>query len=298
LAFKSGLKRVATGWHVDGLADIGSASSDEGASAPTAGLPGDWREAGETCSLACLEGAELRHFDEQGEGGYGLDARNAGEDCEPLGEIGVSSDLLEDCRLDRRHLAIDLFEALRILTPQQGGGQNLAAVLGGGAVLHQGFAGEVKLLEREQSVAAGRPLLKLQHCTHARQHRCIQAVGFRQTADRLGEAARLTRIDHGVRNAGRAQGDFESAVIGTGRFEHDALHRPLHKPFDERPMAAPVVGETSALAVAQAMSVEMAFRDIDAEGIVLHLFRAFACRSGLAPEYPCRPKEKTRAIQL
>ena len=213
LAFKSGLKRVATGWHVDGLADSCSASSDEGASAPTAGLPGDWREAGETCSLACLEGAELRHFDEQGEGGYGRDARNAGEDCEPLGEIGVSSDLLEDCRLDRRHLAIDLFEALRILTPQQGGGQNLAAVLGCGAVLHQGFAGEVKLLEREQSVAAGRPLLKLQHCTHARQHRCIQAVGFRQTADRLGEAARLTRIDLGVRNAGRAQGDFESAVI-------------------------------------------------------------------------------------
>ena len=52
----------------------------------------------------------------------------------------------------------------------------------------------MKLLEREQGVAAGRPRLKLQHCAHARQHRCIQAVGFRQTADRLGEAARLTRI--------------------------------------------------------------------------------------------------------
>ena len=133
------------GWHVDGLADSGSASSDEAVSGPAAGLPGDWREAGETCRLAYIEGAELGHFDEQGEGGDGRHARNAGQDGEPLGEIGASSDLLEDCRLDRRHLAIELFEALRILTLQQGG-QNLAAVLGGGAVLHQGFAGQVKLL--------------------------------------------------------------------------------------------------------------------------------------------------------
>ena len=87
------------GGHVDSLADRGSASPDEGASGPAAGLPGYRREARETCSLACLKGAELRHFDEQGEGGYGRDARNAGEDCEPLGEIGVSSDLLEDCSL-------------------------------------------------------------------------------------------------------------------------------------------------------------------------------------------------------
>jgi hypothetical protein len=60
-------------------------------------------------------------------------------------------------------------------------------------------------------------------------------------------------------------------------------------------VAAPVVSETSALAVAQAMSVEMVFRDIDADGVVEHLFRAFACHSALAPEYQFRPKEKTRA---
>jgi hypothetical protein len=46
------------------------------------------------------------------------------------------------------------------------------------------------------------------------------------------------------------------------------------------------------------MDVEMVFRDIDADGIVLHLFRASACHSGLSPGYPFRPKEKTRAIQL
>jgi hypothetical protein len=63
-------------------------------------------------------------------------------------------------------------------------------------------------------------------------------------------------------------------------------------------MAAPVVDETPAPAVSQAMGVEMVFRDIDADGVVLHLFRAFACHSGRFPEYPCRPKEKTRAIKL
>jgi hypothetical protein len=72
----------------------------------------------------------------------------------------------------------------------------------------------------------------------------------------------------------------------------------VRKPFDERPVAAFVVGEAPCRAVAQTVRVEMVFRDIDADGIVLHLFRAFACHSGRFPEYPCRPKEKTRAIQL
>jgi hypothetical protein len=42
----------------------------------------------------------------------------------------------------------------------------------------------------------------------------------------------------------------------------------------------------------------MVFRHIDADGIVVHLFRASACHSGLSPGYPFRPKEKTRAIKL
>jgi hypothetical protein len=81
------------------------------------------------------------------------DARNAGEDCEPLGEIGVSSDLLEDWSLDRRDLAVDLFETLRILTLQQGLGKNPSAVLGGGAIVHQGFAGKVKLFEHDAEIS-------------------------------------------------------------------------------------------------------------------------------------------------
>ena len=44
--------------------------------------------------------------------------------------------------------------------------------------------------------------------------------------------------------------------------------------------------------------VEMGFRDVDADGVVLHLFHASACHSGLSPGHPSSPKEKTRAIQL
>ena len=215
-----------------------------------------------------------------------------------LGEIGIGLNLLEDRRLDRRDLAFDLFEALRIVAFQQRRGKDLAAVLGGGSVFHQGLAGEVKLLEFKQGFAPRRPRLKLQHCAHARQHRRIQAVGFRQTADRLGEAAGLTGIDLDEGNGRRAQGALEGAVIGAGRLEHDPVCGRLREPFDERSMAALVVGEATARAVGQAMSVEMVFRHINADGIVVHLFRASACHSGLSPGYPSRPKEKTRAIKL
>jgi hypothetical protein len=48
---------------------------------------------------------------------------------------GASGDAV-DRRLDRGDLAFDLFEALRVLSFQQRRGQNLAAVLSGGAVFH------------------------------------------------------------------------------------------------------------------------------------------------------------------
>ena len=175
------------------------------------------------------------------------------------------------------------------MTFQQRRGQNLAAVLGGGAVFHQGLASQVKLLEFKQRFAARRPRLELQHCAHARQRRRIQAVGLRQLADRLGEAASLTGIDLDEGNAGRAQGALEGAVIGASRLEDDAPDRRLRAPLHKRLAPTLVVGEATARAVGQAMSVEMIFRDIDANSIVLHLFHAFACHSGLAPGYPCRP---------
>lgn len=58
-----------------------------------------------------FEGAELGHFDEQGGGGDGQEARNAGQDCEPVGEIRIGLNLLEDLHLDRRDVAFDVFEA-------------------------------------------------------------------------------------------------------------------------------------------------------------------------------------------
>ena len=57
---------------------------------------------------------------------------------------------------DRRDLTFNLFEALRILAFQQRRGKDFAAVLGGGAVLHQGLASEVKFLQFKQaSLRAG-----------------------------------------------------------------------------------------------------------------------------------------------
>jgi hypothetical protein len=115
----------------------------------------------ETCRLPRFEGSEFGHFDEQGESGYGRDARNAGQNCEPLGEVGIGLNLLEDRRLDRRDLAFDLFEALRIVAFQQRRCQDLAAILGGGSVFHQSLAREVKLLEFKQGFALRRSRLKL-----------------------------------------------------------------------------------------------------------------------------------------
>ncbi len=189
MGFKSGCDERR---HVDGLADAGSAAADEGAIGPTARLSRHRRKACETCRLSRFEGAEFGHFDEQGEGGYGRDPRNAGQNCEPLGEIWIVLNLLEDRRLDRRNLAFDLFEALRIVALQQRRGKHLAAVLGGGSVFHQDLASQVKLLELEQGFASRRACLKLQHCAHARQHRRIYPIGLGQLADRLGEAAALS----------------------------------------------------------------------------------------------------------
>jgi hypothetical protein len=99
------------GGHGEGLADIGSAAADEGATGPAAGLSRHGRKACETCGLPWFKGAEVGHFDEQGEGGEGRAVWNAGQDCEPLGEIRIGLNLLDDLRLDRRDVAFDLFEA-------------------------------------------------------------------------------------------------------------------------------------------------------------------------------------------
>jgi hypothetical protein len=63
--------------------------ADEGATVPAARLSRHRRKACETYGLSGFEGAELEHFDQQGEGGYGRDARNTGQDREPLGEVGI-----------------------------------------------------------------------------------------------------------------------------------------------------------------------------------------------------------------
>jgi hypothetical protein len=130
------------------------------APSPAAGLACDWRKPNEASRLTCFEGAEFRHFDQQGEGSDVGDAWNAGQDGETIGEASVGFDDLEDCRFDNSDLTIDLLEALGVLTLQQRERQDFSAVLGGGAVFHQGLASQVELLQFEQDLAWGRARLQ------------------------------------------------------------------------------------------------------------------------------------------
>ena len=109
----------------------------------------------EVGGLAGFESAEFGHCDQQGKGGDVGYAGNAGQDGEAIGEARVGFDNLENGGFDCRDLAIDLFEALSILTFQQRERQSFSAVLGGGSILHQGLASDVKLLQFEQELASG-----------------------------------------------------------------------------------------------------------------------------------------------
>ena len=176
-------------WHIESLAQAGAAATNEGASSPASRLARDRRQSNETCRLARFESAEFGHFDQEGEGGDGGDAGNAGQDGEAIGEACVGFDNLENCGFDCRHLSIDLFEPLSVVTLQQRERQDLSAVFGRGAVLHEGLRGDVQLPEFEQGLASGRTRLQLQHRSHASQHSRIQAIGLRKLAGGLGEAA-------------------------------------------------------------------------------------------------------------
>jgi hypothetical protein len=93
--------------------------------------------------------------------------------------LALGFDRLENDRFDCRNLAIDLFETLSVLTLQQGERESFSAVLGGGAILHQGLASDVEFLQFKQDLASGWTRLQFQQCAHARQNRRIQAIGLR-----------------------------------------------------------------------------------------------------------------------
>jgi len=110
-----------------------------------------------------------------GEGGDVGYAGNAGQDAEAIGEARVGFDNLEDCGLDYRDLPIDRFEALSILTLQQRERQNFSAALGGGSILHQGLASDVKVRPFEQDLASGWACLQFQQCADAASRRSVLA---------------------------------------------------------------------------------------------------------------------------
>ena len=101
-------------------------------------------------------------------------------------------------------------------------------------------------------------------------------AAFARASEDADVAALLIEGSGGVFSAGNDIGDFLAYALAPGA----------------------LIGETALVAVHEAMRVEKVFRDVDANGRRVHLFRAFACHAGRAPAYPSRPKEKTRAIKL
>jgi hypothetical protein len=89
---------------------------------------------------------------------------------------------------------------------------------------------------------------------------------------------------------------LEGAVIRAGGLKDHAHGLPAD-PDDEGLVVSLIIGETTGGSIAQAMNIEVVFRDVNADGRRIHLFRASACHRA-PPLDPFRPKEKTRAIQL
>ena len=65
------------------------------------------RQPGEACSLFRLEGAELRHFDQQHARGHGTDAGDGGQDAETLGQVGIVGNPGCDGLVDLGKLLLD-----------------------------------------------------------------------------------------------------------------------------------------------------------------------------------------------
>lgn len=134
---------------------------------------------------------------------------------------------------------------------------------------------------------------EVQRTAHERQHPRIHRIGFGAGSVRLGEAARLQRVHLHERQAPGEPG-LKPPVAGAGRFKDDQVRRRLPQPGLEGAQALCGVVEPGVSAGAQAMRIQMRFRDIDADGIVVHLRCPMLVVQGVsAAAYPFRPHAKT-----
>jgi hypothetical protein len=128
----------------------------------------------------------------------------------------------------------------------------------------------VQVLEIVEDGAADGSGFKAEQRAHARQHRCIEPIGFGKLTDRLGKAPGLARVDLDDGHAGGRELDLHPAMIGARRLVDDT-RRNGPDPSDQCLVARHRVVEPPSLAVRQAMNVEVVFRDIDANGNLRHL---------------------------
>lgn len=103
------------GWHIESLAYLRPATMNEGSSRPLAGLACLLRQSGKARGHALVEGAKLRHLDDEGRGGDLCDAGDRKKDRVPRRQIGLCGDARFDLVVDGRELTINLLQTLGVL---------------------------------------------------------------------------------------------------------------------------------------------------------------------------------------
>jgi hypothetical protein len=139
LALSSGLKRMAEGWHVEGLADVCSAALDEAFAFPLAGLACHRGEASERSGLFVFEGSQLAYIGDELVCGNGTETLGADDDIAFAGKIEVGIDEGGCGFVDRLDLLGNEQAALFILFLEHGEREVFGAVGQCRAILDQPF---------------------------------------------------------------------------------------------------------------------------------------------------------------
>lgn len=297
---RSGLKRTATSAGMKrAFRTLARPPANEGATGPASGLTRDRGKACESAGLPGVKLPELGHVDEPGKGRKLRDARDADENVEAPRQLGFCPDSSQAPGVELPDLPPDLSQPARTLAPKQGQGSRLGPIHRPihrrSPVLDQRSAGDVQVLQSAGRLAAGRACGTIGKRAHSREQRRVAPIGARRPAASANRRAwRGLTFTSGTPAAASARSKGPAA--GSGRLE-DQPRGGRADPGEQRAEAAPVSVEPGPCAILEAMNVESRFRDIHADRMIRRLFHASACRPGLSPGHPSRPKEKTRAIK-
>jgi hypothetical protein len=147
-----------------------------------------------------------------------------------------------------------------------------------GALLDQRGTSRLQGLENKKVPRHGRIRLLLQGSPHSGQHAGVDGIGPGSRPCRLGEAARLLRVDLDQRHLARER-HLEGPVIGAGRLMDDTGDRRLAEPLEKGAKAARRVLEPLRGPILAPEGVEMVFGHVDADGGLCHLLQSYPCHA-------------------